>query len=247
MRTTRQQPPSTAARVLQRIRGKGRGSVFVPADFLDAGWASRVAVDASLGRLVDGGTIRRISRGVYDFPKSSRFGPRSPSPDAVASAVARSTNETVVVSDAAAAHALGVSTQVPAQAVYLTTGTNRTIRVDLGDGKGFDVRFRRVSPSRMLGGNTKAGLVLRALRFLGSDGVDDAVIRKLRAALDDEDLHKLQGLRPKATGWMRSVIDSIVSMNMSTSGIPGSNTSTISGIRAHRVGASSQGAEVPAI
>ncbi len=125
-----------------------------------------------------------------------------------------------MVSDARAANFLGVSTQVPAQAVYLTTGTNRVVRVDLGDGRGFDIRFKRVSPSRMLGSDTKAGLVLRALHFLGRDGADDiAQIRRLRAVLDDDDLRNLRSLRPRATGWMRSIIDSIMGSNMSTSTI----------------------------
>lgn len=205
--------------MLKRIRAKGRGWVCVPADFLDIDSASREAVDAALGRLAEDGTLRRIGRGVYDYPKQHRrFGPRTPSPDAVVSAVARSTNETVVVSDATAANLLGVSTQVPAQAVYLTTGTNRVVRVDLGDGRGFDIRFKRVSPSRMLGSDTKAGLVLRALHFLGRDGGNDAVVRRLRAVLDDDDLRQLRDLRPRARGWMRSIIDSILSRSMSANG-----------------------------
>lgn len=227
MKTTHRHTNSTATRVLKRIRAMGRGSVFVPADFLGLRSASREAVDAALGRLTDVGTIRRIGRGVYDFPKPSRFGPRTPSPDAVAAAVARSTNETVVVSDAKAANLLGVSTQVPAQAVYLTTGTNRVVSVNLGDGQGFDIRFKRVSPSRMLGSNTKAGLVLRALHFLGSDAADGAIVRQLRATLDDDDLRRLRSLRPQATGWMRSIIDSIVNMSAN-----GSGTTTTTGVAA---------------
>ena len=211
MKTARRPTRSTATRVLARIRRKGPGSVFVPSDFLDLDSASREAVDAALGRLVDSGTLRRIARGVYDYPKlHPRFGPRTPAPDAVARAVARSTNETVVVSDAMAANLLGVSTQVPAQAVYLTTGTNRVLRVDLGDGRGFDLRFKRVSPSRLLGGDTKPGLVLRALHFLGREGAnDEAQVSRLRAALDDDDLRRLRSLRPQATGWMRGTIDRI--------------------------------------
>lgn len=188
-------------------------------------------MDAVLGRLVDSGTIRRIGRGIYDYPKQHpRFGPRTPSPDAVASALARSTNETVVVSDAKAANLLGVSTQVPAQAVYLTDGTNRVVRVDLGDGRGFDIRFKRVSPSRMLGSDTKAGLVLRALHFLGRDGANDiAQVKRLRAVLDDDDLRQLRNLRPQATGWMRSIIDSIIS-NMSGSRSSNGNSNDIPSI-----------------
>lgn len=217
MKTVRRHTDSTATRILNSIHRRGRGSVFVPADFLGIDSVSRDAVDAALGRLVDAGTIRRLARGVYDFPMTSRFGPRTPSPDSVANAVARSTNEKVVVSDAKAANMLGLSTQVPAQAVYLTTGTNRVVPVNVGDGAGFDIRFKRVSPSRMLGANSKAGLVLRALNFLGQSGANDnAQIQRLRAVLGDDDLRQLRNLRPQATGWKRQIIDSIVGgVNMS--------------------------------
>jgi Aconitase X/Family of unknown function (DUF6088) len=67
------------------IDGWGRGSVFVPGDFLDIG--SREAVDLALHRLGRKGTIRRLARGVYDFPKEHPvLGLLSPSADAVARA-----------------------------------------------------------------------------------------------------------------------------------------------------------------
>jgi uncharacterized protein DUF6088 len=202
---------SISSRGLQRIRARGRGSVFVPTDFLDLG--SREAVDAMLGRLRDSGTLRRIGRGVYDFPRvHPRFGLRAPSVDAVARAIARSTQETIHHGGAMAANLLGVSTQVPAQAVYVTDGTSRVFKVDLGDGRGFDIHFRR--STRRAGGDTRAGLVLRALRFLGQDGVDGTTIRRLRACLSDSDLRALTRLRPRATAWMRSIIDDVVQFDM---------------------------------
>jgi hypothetical protein len=52
-------PQSVDSRIHYAIRGKGHGSVFVPADFLDMG--SREAVDVSLHRLARIGTIRRLA------------------------------------------------------------------------------------------------------------------------------------------------------------------------------------------
>ena len=61
--------------------------MFVPADFLGIG--SREAVDLALHRLARKGTIRRLARGVYDFPKEHpALGPLSPSAEAVARALA---------------------------------------------------------------------------------------------------------------------------------------------------------------
>ena len=76
------------ARILQRIKGKGRGAIFAPSDLLDLG--SRASVDQTLSRLADQGVIRRLTRGLYDYPKiSPRFGMVQPAVDDVARAIAR--------------------------------------------------------------------------------------------------------------------------------------------------------------
>jgi len=54
-------------KVLSRIYCKKRGWVFTPVNFLDLG--SRAAIDQILGRLARSGTIRRLARGLYDYPR----------------------------------------------------------------------------------------------------------------------------------------------------------------------------------
>ena len=181
---------------------------MVPKDFLDLG--SRQAVDAALGRMVAQGKLRRLARGVFDFPKRhQRFGLRSPLADDVAKAIARTTGESICPSGAFAANALGVSTQVPAQAVYLTDGTSRTLHIDLGEGRGFNLGFKH--SRRRLGGASKAGLVLQALWFLGRGGVDGAAIATLRTTLGDRDRAHLSRLQWDAPGWMQPLLAGILS------------------------------------
>ncbi|MBI5364705.1 MAG: hypothetical protein HZA53_16135 [Planctomycetes bacterium] len=197
-------PTSCAASILRRIRAWGAGTVFVPRDFLDLG--ARGAVDVALHRLAEQGTIRRLGRGLYDLPEvHPRLGALSPALDAVAHALARSHACTITPSEAACAQSLGVSTQVPAQAVYLTDGPSRTVTVDART-----VRFSHASPGRRLGGDTKAGAVLRALRFLGRDDVTDSIVRRLQGVLDDADRRALQRLRIDVPAWMRPIVERIV-------------------------------------
>lgn len=198
------QDSSAASRVLARIHGRGRGWVFVPRDFLDLG--DRGAVDVALHRLTAAGTVRRLGRGVYDYPKDHpQLGALTPSTDDVARALARSGGETLVLSDAMAANVLGLSTQVPARPVYLTDGKSRDVRVGT-----LTIRFRHAAPLRTVGQDTKAGLAIRALRFLGSDGIDDDTIARLRSNLNDVDRRKLRELRPDAPTWMHAVIDRVL-------------------------------------
>lgn len=164
---------SVQDRILNRIKRKGRGTVFTPKDFVDLG--SRAAVDQSLSRMTRDGTIRRLSRGIYDFPKRHpRLGPLTPSSDAIAKAVV---GDKCVVqpSGARAANALGLSTQVPAQTVYYTDGPQRDLRI--GDRL---IQLRRPSPGNLVGAGTQAGNVYQALRYLGRRRVDDDVINTLR-------------------------------------------------------------------
>lgn len=67
--------------------------MLVPGDFLDIG--SREAVDLALHRLAKKGTIRRLARGLYDFPKQHAIlGALSPSAETVARALAERTPRT---------------------------------------------------------------------------------------------------------------------------------------------------------
>src|SRR5437870_3918090 len=88
MGRTREMAQSIDSRLLARIRGWDRGAVLVPGDFLDLG--SRQAVDVTLHRLAKKGTIRRLARGLYDYPKQHPvLGPLTPSAESIARALAR--------------------------------------------------------------------------------------------------------------------------------------------------------------
>mgnify|MGYP007124327236 CR=1 FL=1 len=58
---------SIDSKILSRIYGRGKGCVITPGDFLDLG--SRQAVDLALHRLAKKGTLRRLARGLYDYPR----------------------------------------------------------------------------------------------------------------------------------------------------------------------------------
>ncbi|MBN1615655.1 MAG: hypothetical protein JW950_14430 [Deltaproteobacteria bacterium] len=176
---------SIDSNILSRIYGGGRGSVFTPGRFLDLG--SRDAVDKVLSRLVRKGTIRRLARGLYDYPvQHPIMGNLTPSPDAIAKALAGKQGIRLQPSGAYAANRLGLSTQVPARIVYLTDGPSRTVRV-----RNQEIRLQRTTPRNMGPADRISGLVIQALRHLGQKHVDDAVIRTLRNKLSDQDKKRL--------------------------------------------------------
>lgn len=193
-----------ASKIKQRIIGKGRGAIFAPSDFLDIG--SRASVDQALSRLADQGVIRRLTRGLYDYPKKSlRFGYLSPSADDVATAVARKDNQVLQPSPAMAANQLGLSTQVPSKPTYMTDGPTRVKTFG-----GQVIQFRNASSKTLVGAGQKTGAVFQALRYVGKDRVDDQVIGKLARALDDKDRILLSKQSKHVPAWMHPVVQQIV-------------------------------------
>ena len=77
---------SIDSQILKRIQRRRAGRVFTPADFLDLG--SRNAIDLALSRQARAGTIRKVARGLYDFPRvDPRLGPLAPRIDDIATAL----------------------------------------------------------------------------------------------------------------------------------------------------------------
>lgn len=193
---------SVSDRIMRRARGAGRGGVFTPTDFLDV--AARAAVDQALSRLVKSGKLRRLARGLYDYPKvHPKLGALSPAPDDVARALARETGSQAQIAGAHAANALGLSMQVPAKGLYLTDGPSR--RIVLGKRV---VDLRHASPKHLIAPGSPAGTVVQALRHLGPVRAAD-VAQVANRCLSASDKRVLASNAVQAPAWMRPTLISI--------------------------------------
>lgn len=193
---------STPDRIMKHVRASGRGGVFTPSDFLDL--ASRSAIDQALSRLVKSGKLRRLVRGLYDFPKvHPKLGPLLPAPDDVAQALARESGSRVQISGARAANQLGLSTQVVAKSIYLTDGPSR--RVVLGRRV---IDLRHASPKHLIAPGSLAGTVVQALRHIGPARAAE-LAQVAAPQLSEDDKKALASTAIQAPAWMRSTLLSI--------------------------------------
>jgi hypothetical protein len=190
--------------ILRRVRGKGRGFVFTAADFLDLG--SRSAVDQVLSRLARDLQVRRLDRGVYDYPRTlSGVGEVWPAVDVVARALARQTGSAIKPSPARAANLLGLSNQVPATSLFFTDGKNRSVTL----GK-TQIRLKHARPADMALPGTQAGLAVLALSFLGRDaGGSAATVQHLARVLAPRDKTRLLAVRSRYPVWMQRVFSQV--------------------------------------
>jgi hypothetical protein len=173
---------------------------MVPTDFLDLG--SRQAVDLVLHRLVKKGTIRRLARGVYDFPKQHPvLGPLTPSADAIARALAGRDRTRLQPAGAQAVNALGLSEQVPAKAVFLTDGPSRLVKVGT-----LTIQLRRTTPRNMAAADRLSGLLIQAFRELGKEHVTPARIAHLKRTLPAAERRELVKDVKLAPAWMHPIL-----------------------------------------
>jgi hypothetical protein len=189
--------------ILKRIRAMHRGAVFTPRQFANLG--TRAAIDQALSRLQRSGQIRRLTRGVYEFPKiHPKIGVLSPSLEGVAKAVAQRTGSRISVSGAKAANLLGLSTQVPMRNVFWTEGPSRTIRIG-----NQTLTLKHVAPSKMIGAGTEAGMVIQAIRSLGERGIHEVSVNTLATQLPRPVKKAVRRLAPTAPAWSQPLLNQI--------------------------------------
>lgn len=199
MNTAKKTTQSIDAKVISRIQRKGKGSVHVPSDFLDLG--SREAIDLALHRLVKKGTVRRLTRGLYDFPEHHpSLGLLSPSADTIAAALAGRDRTRLQPAGAYAANALGLSEQVPAKAVFLTDGPSRLVKIGR-----MTIQLRRTTPRNMAAAGRLSGLMIQAFRELGKEHVTPARIKHLKRTLPAAKRRELLKDLKLAPGWMHPI------------------------------------------
>jgi hypothetical protein len=196
------------ARILATIKGRGRGCVFVPAEFYAIG--SRQAVDLTLHRLWRAGVIRRLARGVYDYPKEHPvLGLLTPSAETIAKALAGRDKTRLQSSGVQAANTLGLSDQVPAKVVFLTDGTSRTVRIGT-----MTIQLRKTTPKNMATAGRLSGLVIQAFKALGREHVTQERVDHLKRILPLEKRRTLPDDLGFAPAWMRPILLEIAEVNL---------------------------------
>ena len=194
---------STETSIMNRIRTRGRGGCFTPKAFVDLGTPEAVRI--ALHRAVKRGTIRRLSRGLYDYPeKHPKLGLLTPSPEAVAKAISERDATRIQPSGAYAANLLGLSEHVPAKVVFLTDGPAR--RIQTGH---HEIFLKHTTPRNMATAGRVSGTVIQALRFIGQKQITAAHIRQLRNQLPEADKAQLLKDRVYTPGWMHPMIEEI--------------------------------------
>lgn len=187
--------------IKDRIKKSEIGTVFVATDFVDI--SDKTSINTYLTRLDEEKLLRRIMRGVYYKPEYNDFLGEyvAPEPDAVAHALARNFGWTIVPCGDTALNLLGLSTQIPAAWVYVSDGTYKEYTYEHTT-----IKFKRTTNKEISKLSYKSALVVQALKALGKDNVDDAILIKLKNNLTDNEKQALLTEAKAATSWIYEYI-----------------------------------------
>ena len=183
----------------QRIEAMPEDSILFRSDFPEY---HAEFVGSTLSELTNEGVLTKIAQGIYAKPRKSRFGIVLPTVDKVVQAIATRDNAQVLPSGMTALNILGLSTQVPMNYTYLTTGSERTVKLS-----NRQVTLKRGVPKNFCYETRLIALLVQALRALKQENVTDNELQTINSLLskepNKESLMRDVDLMP---AWMKRII-----------------------------------------
>ncbi|GHT36227.1 hypothetical protein AGMMS49574_27590 [Bacteroidia bacterium] len=167
-------------KILVNMKKRGRGKEFFASDF--SAYGESKSVSKALSNLVKKQVLIKLATGIYYYPKIDKklgLGILYPSLDTVAEAIAKRDKARIVPTGIYALNRLGLSTQVPANYVYLTDGSPRRIKV--GNGKG--ILLKHTAPKNLAFKNDLAMLITFALKEITQERVTQEHLDRLKYVL----------------------------------------------------------------
>ena len=152
-----------------------------------------------LSDLVRSGYLYHLSRGVYLKTERTRFGLVYPPVSAIASAIAERDKSQILPTGATALNLLGLSTQMPMNPVFLTSGSARKITID-----GRTITFKRAVPKNFAIKGRKRSLIVQALKYIGENNItEEDRLNISNLICQDKDVDNLSDDLQMMPSWIR--------------------------------------------
>lgn len=193
-------------KIIKRLSKCGRGRVFSANDFVLL--AGEKTIHKALERLTNEGKLIRIARGIYYYPKIDKelgLGVLYPSYDDIANSIAKRDKSRFAPAGAYAMNALGLTTQVPMNIVFMTDGSARKLQLF----NGHQLTFKHTAPKNLSFQNKTAQLITFALKELGEENVTENHIQTIKGVLSKIPENKITTDYKLMPAWIRTLIKEI--------------------------------------
>lgn len=198
---------SIANQIEKRIESKKRGVFIFSSDFVDI--ATPENVTKVLQRMMKAGKIIRVCQGVYYYPRIDTkygLGVIKPTTTEIALAIAKRDGVNIFPTGSYALHALGLSTQVPANAVFITNGSPRKINI----GRKKDILFKHSDNAHNFEYKSKEmQLVVAALKEIGKGLATEEKLTIIKEIVDKVPENQFKHDLALAPNWIIKLIKTL--------------------------------------
>lgn len=181
-----------------------RGKILFAADFSSFGLPK--AVNKAMERLTESGMLLRLAQGIYLYPQTDTrlgLGVLYPTVETIAREIAKRDKARIVPTGIYALNALGLSTQIPMNVVFLTDGAARKIKI--GNGQG--IVFKRTVAKNLSYKNDILMLVVAALKEIGEGNVTNEQLTKINELISKEKREDIIADLQLAPAWIKKLIN----------------------------------------
>jgi hypothetical protein len=186
--------------IFNKIKKAKRGSLFFVDSF--SALANPKTVSKALERLVNKQELHRIATGIYVRPEIDKIiGVVYPGIEQIAQAIAKRDKAKIVPTGSYALYKLGLSTQVPLNAVFYTDASARKVQI----GKQ-TISFKKASAKNLAAIGEISKLAIQALKTIGKDKATPREIQAIQTLLQNEKPYHLQHDARLAPAWMRNLL-----------------------------------------
>lgn len=147
------------------------------------------------------GILEKAGHGIYIKPKVSKFG-NVPIPlEKIARAVAERDKCEILPTGSTAANLIGLSTQVPVNLSYITSGSTRTINIG-----GRKIYFCHASPKNFAAKGRVIPLLTQGIREIGEANLSSIEYEAIRRFINKQQDPHLQEDLQLAPVWIQKII-----------------------------------------
>src|SRR5690606_25570258 len=179
------------------------GEMFFLDDFEKYGSADNIR--KVLSRFEKEDVVERLAHGIYIKPKKDPLlGTLYPNIEEIAREIAKRDKARIAPTGVMALYLLGLTTQVPLKAVYLTDGSQREVKIG-----NRAIKFKRTVPKSFAIKDELLHLIVQAFREKGQQEITEDFLERIKPAVKKLDEKVMQNQVVYAPVWIQKQINNL--------------------------------------
>lgn len=196
---------SSKSQIETKVMKSSLGEIFFAEDFYTYGSPGNIRL--TLFRLVKEGILERLAQGVYLKPKRDPLlGTLYPTTEDIAKQIAQRDKARIAPTGVLALYLLGLTTQVPLKAVYLSDGSQREVKIG-----NRTIQFKKSVPKSFAIKDELLHLIVQAFKEVGQNQVTEDFLQKIKPAILQLNEQVLKKQLKYAPVWIQKQINNLYS------------------------------------